>query len=159
MIYFKQTTDMAVHPYLLAGLAYLGYKSAYDWKVTSGRRDSAEQARLYAEGRTTAGPTRTDAPAGSSAHEFGLAVDLYPTVDKGRTVILDTNHPAFAERDAILQGNAFLNSNLQTDVVISSGPDRPHLQVRDWQKHKDWQNTAIACAAVTALVSLFLVTR
>lgn len=154
MIYVKRDVNMDVHPYLLAGMGYLGYKSAYDWKITSGRRTN--QAELYAIGRTP-GDTRpvvTDAPAGTSAHEFGLALDAYPTVDKGQTVILDTSHPAFAERDTLFAGNAFLAANLRTDVVISSGPDKPHIQVTDWQAHKDWHTSLIAVAAVTALVSL-----
>lgn len=157
MIYVQGSVDMRVHPYLLAGLAYLGYKSAYDWKVTSGVRSKAAQAALYAQGRTAPGPIVTDTL--DSAHVEGLAVDAYPTVDGGKTVILDTKHPAFAERDALFRSNDFLNSHLQTDVVISSGPDTPHIQVRDWQKHRNWQTTAIAVGAVTALVSLFLLTR
>lgn len=157
MIYVKRDVNMAVHPYLLAGLAYLGYKSTYDWKVTSGRRSPAEQAAIYAQGRTAPGTIRTDTL--DSAHVAGLALDVYPTVDEGKTIILDTSHPAFAERDALLRGNATLNKMVQTDVVISTGPDTPHMQVRDWQQHRNWQTTAIAVTAVTALVSLFLFTR
>jgi peptidoglycan L-alanyl-D-glutamate endopeptidase CwlK len=46
--------------------------------VTSGRRTMAEQAKLYAQGRTTHGAIVTKAPPGSSAHNFGYAVDLCP---------------------------------------------------------------------------------
>lgn len=44
--------------------------------VTAGYRDPAEQARLYAQGRTTPGAIVTNAPAGSSWHEYGLAFDV-----------------------------------------------------------------------------------
>ena len=42
----------------------------------SGHRDFAEQAKLYAQGRTTPGAIVTNANAGESAHNFGLAVDF-----------------------------------------------------------------------------------
>jgi hypothetical protein len=56
-------------------------------QIVSGYRSMSEQAALYAQGRTqseimarvskqgTAG-TVTDAPAGASAHNYGLAVDV-----------------------------------------------------------------------------------
>lgn len=157
MIYMKRDVDMRVHPYLLAGLAYLGYRSKYDWKVTSGRRTPEQQAAIYAEGRTTPGTARTDTL--DSPHVEGLAVDAYPTVDGGQTIILDLSHPAFAERDKLFRENSTLNRLLRTDVVISTGPDTPHIEVRDWKQHRNWQNTAIAVTAVTALVSIFLLTR
>jgi len=45
-------------------------------KVISSLRTYAEQAALYAKGRTAPGPIVTKAPAGWSNHNFGLAVDL-----------------------------------------------------------------------------------
>ena len=39
-------------------------------------RSSAEQARLYAQGRTTPGAIVTNAKPGSSYHEYGLAFDV-----------------------------------------------------------------------------------
>lgn len=159
MIYVKRDVDMDVHPYLLAGMAYLGYKSEYDWKITSGRRSPQAQSELYAAGRTMPGSVVTDAPVGTSAHEFGLAIDAYPTEDKGATIILDLGHPAFAERDLLFKRSGFLGTALDTSVVISSGPDTPHIQLRNWQKSKDWHTTLIAVGAVSALVSLFLLTR
>lgn len=147
------------HPYLWAAMGYLGYRSAYDWKVTSGVRDSAQQAALYAQGRTAPGPVVTDAPAGTSAHEYGLAIDAYPTIDGGASIVLDTAHPAFAERDRLLKESEFFSSNLQTDVKISSGVDVPHLQVRDWQTHKNWKATfdffVIGVSAAVALAYIF----
>jgi peptidoglycan L-alanyl-D-glutamate endopeptidase CwlK len=44
-------------------------------KVICGTRTSAEQTALYAQGRTTPGPIVTDAPAGYSNHNFGIAFD------------------------------------------------------------------------------------
>ena len=56
-------------------------------RVVSGRRTNTEQAALYSQGRTPyevahqvskqgAGGTVTDAPPGSSAHNYGLAIDV-----------------------------------------------------------------------------------
>jgi hypothetical protein len=44
--------------------------------VTQGLRTMKEQAALYAQGRTTPGPIVTNAPPGSSWHNFGLAFDV-----------------------------------------------------------------------------------
>jgi peptidoglycan LD-endopeptidase CwlK len=44
-------------------------------KATEGLRDFARQAELYAKGRTAPGSIVTNAPSGSSLHEFGCALD------------------------------------------------------------------------------------
>ena len=48
------------------------------WKffITDGFRSMAEQTALYAQGRTKAGKIVTNAKAGQSPHNFGLAVDM-----------------------------------------------------------------------------------
>jgi hypothetical protein len=45
-------------------------------RVTSGFRSFEEQDRLYAQGRTTAGPIVTNARGGESDHNFGKAFDI-----------------------------------------------------------------------------------
>lgn len=61
-----------------------------DAKVVSGYRSMEEQQRLYAKGRTPdevrrrvskkgTGGAVTDAPPGSSAHNYGLAIDVEGT--------------------------------------------------------------------------------
>lgn len=47
-------------------------------EVVQGLRNFADQAALYAKGRTEPGSIVTDAPPGHSWHEFGLAVDCVP---------------------------------------------------------------------------------
>lgn len=42
----------------------------------------AEQAALYAQGRTAPGKIVTQAPAGLSMHNYGLAVDIVLMIDK-----------------------------------------------------------------------------
>lgn len=48
------------------------------WAISDARRTMARQAEIYAQGRTKPGKIVTKAPPGSSAHNFGLAVDLWP---------------------------------------------------------------------------------
>jgi len=52
-----------------------------DVLVTCTLRSNEEQAQLYAQGRTSPGHIVTDAPAGKSAHNFGLAIDVVPMVN------------------------------------------------------------------------------
>jgi len=149
-----------VHPVLWMAMGYLGVRSTYDWKVTSGVRDSALQASLYAQGRDgDPRPVVTDAPPGTSAHEYGLAIDVYPTVDGGASIVTDYNHPAFAERDMLLKNNAFFAANLDTNVRISSGVDVPHVQLMNWHNMKTWKTQWAIFAGVGVLAILFVVTR
>jgi hypothetical protein len=48
-------------------------------KITDGYRTFAEQNKLYAQGRTTAGKIVTNAKGGQSYHNYGLAFDCYFT--------------------------------------------------------------------------------
>jgi peptidoglycan L-alanyl-D-glutamate endopeptidase CwlK len=45
-------------------------------RLAQGTRTWAEQNELYAKGRTTPGPKVTNAKAGQSIHNYGLAVDF-----------------------------------------------------------------------------------
>lgn len=50
-------------------------------ELLSGRRTYAEQTNLYAQGRTRVGSIITNARAGYSFHNFGLAIDFRVLVD------------------------------------------------------------------------------
>lgn len=76
-------------PFAQAVNYLLAYANYYQLNATivSGYRSMGEQATLYAQGRTQdevnrrvskqgTGGTVTDAPPGSSAHNYGLAVDV-----------------------------------------------------------------------------------
>jgi len=52
-----------------------------DLLVTSTYRDFESQTALYAQGRTTPGKVVTNAPAGSSFHNYKCAVDVVPLVN------------------------------------------------------------------------------
>ena len=47
-------------------------------RVVQGLRTFAQQQDLYEQGRTTAGKIVTDAKAGQSFHNYGLAIDILP---------------------------------------------------------------------------------
>ncbi|HEY3703686.1 MAG TPA: M15 family metallopeptidase [Terracidiphilus sp.] len=48
--------------------------------VVSGLRTAAQQDALFAQGRTAPGQVVTNAPAGHSMHNYGLAVDIVPYI-------------------------------------------------------------------------------
>lgn len=59
------------------------------FRITSVYRDPKEQQALYAKGRTTPGEIVTNAPPGSSYHEYCLAVDFTLVID-GKQLSWDT---------------------------------------------------------------------
>jgi peptidoglycan L-alanyl-D-glutamate endopeptidase CwlK len=70
-----------VHPVLAAKVRQLSdalQAEGITIRVVQGLRTYQEQAALYAQGRTAPGPKVTNAPAGSSYHNYGLAVDICP---------------------------------------------------------------------------------
>jgi len=55
--------------------------AGYDILVTCTLRSEAEQAALYAQGRTVPGAIVTNAKPGQSAHQYGLGMDIVPIVN------------------------------------------------------------------------------
>lgn len=58
-------------------------------RITQGLRSMEEQERLYAIGRITSGKKVTNAKAGQSIHNYGLAVDICLMIN-GKTASWDT---------------------------------------------------------------------
>lgn len=58
-------------------------------RITQGLRSFEEQEKLYAIGRITTGKKVTNAKAGQSIHNYGLAVDICLMID-GKTASWDT---------------------------------------------------------------------
>lgn len=50
-------------------------------KIAQGLRTWGEQAVLYSQGRTKPGPKVTNAKAGQSVHNYGLAIDIFLLID------------------------------------------------------------------------------
>jgi len=57
-------------------------KQNHNIRLTSGLRTFSEQTQIYNQGRTTGGGIVTNAKAGSSFHNYGLAFDIVDN-DKG----------------------------------------------------------------------------
>ncbi len=96
-------------------MAQLGYPVA----VTSGLRSAEEQARLFAQGRSTAGPIVTNAP--HSLHQEGRAADLAFVVD---------GKPSYGENlpwDVL--GKVAKEEGLEWGGDFKSLRDRPHVQM------------------------------
>jgi LAS superfamily LD-carboxypeptidase LdcB len=89
------------------------------FKITSGTRTFAEQARLYAQGRTAKGPKVTNARPGASWHNFGTAYDL--TLFSGKNPVWESKHYDTAGRIGEELGLEW--GGRWTRLV-----DRPHFQ-------------------------------
>ncbi len=87
-------------------------------RFLSGTRSYAEQAALYAQGRTTPGAKVTNAQAGYSNHNFGVAVDV--GIFKGKDYLPES--PAYAWLGPIGEGLGLKwGGRWKT-------PDRPHYE-------------------------------
>jgi len=59
--------------------------------ITQTMRSFAESDALYAQGRTKPGPIVTNAPGGSSYHNYGLALDFVIQKDGKESWVVDKN--------------------------------------------------------------------
>lgn len=88
-------------------------------RISQGLRTIAEQNALYAQGRTAPGKIVTNAPGGSSYHNYGLAIDLVQLVGSG--INWDFNYKLLepiAARYGIAWGGNF-----------KSIVDKPHFEI------------------------------
>lgn len=90
-----------------------------NFKITSGTRTFAEQAKLYAQGRTNGGPRVTNAKPGYSWHNFGTAYDL--TLFSGKNPVWESKHYDTAGRIGKELG-------LRWGGDFKSIVDRPHFE-------------------------------
>lgn len=101
-----------------------------DVLVTCTLRSDEEQAALYAQGRSAPGHIVTDAPAGKSAHNFGLAIDVVPLVN---------GKPDWNGHDPVWFTLGQLGQDAGLQWAGAPGfpfPEEPHFQ------HPDWRNLA-----------------
>ena len=95
--------------------------------ITSARRTIAVQNRLYRQGRTEPGNVVTNAPGGSSPHNFGCAVDVCPMDDRGN-LLWGSGNGTWAEigrigkQCGLVWGGDFRTLN-----------DRPHFESPGWK--------------------------
>jgi peptidoglycan L-alanyl-D-glutamate endopeptidase CwlK len=97
-------------------------------RVSQGLRTWQQQGLLYAQGRTEPGKIVTNARAGYSMHQFGLAVDIVPA---------DANFPTFVpdwdSMDSRWQQVLELaeTCQLREGAQWRTFPDRPHLYPKE----------------------------
>jgi peptidoglycan L-alanyl-D-glutamate endopeptidase CwlK len=78
---------------LAEALVLCGHLVGLNVQVSSARRTKAEQDALYSIGRTKPGKKVTNAKFGQSAHNYGLAIDVFvleKDVDTGKEVAVWT---------------------------------------------------------------------
>lgn len=110
---------------------FLDWKAActaagLDILVTSTLRTHAEQDALYAIGRTKVGRKVTNAKAGQSAHNFGLALDFVPLVN-GKPEWRGT-HPHWQ-----VAGKLAEKYGLEWAGNWTRFREFPHVQVPNWR--------------------------
>ena len=76
-----------------------------DIMVVTGLRTFAEQTRLFSQGRTTPGSVVTNARAGESYHNFGLAFDF--VVVKNGAAVWNQNHKDWIRFVEIAKAHGF----------------------------------------------------
>jgi peptidoglycan L-alanyl-D-glutamate endopeptidase CwlK len=109
-----------VRPYARA-LYFAARQHGITMHVISGLRTFDEQDALYAKGRTTRGPKVTNARAGHSTHNFGLAFDV--GVFEGSSYLADS--PKYKAL-----GVLGTDLGLEWGGKWTSFVDQPHYQLR-----------------------------
>ena len=117
----------------------VGFETDRKWIVTSGRRTMAQQRKIYAQGRTTPGSIVSNAPAGSSAHNFGLAADLAPLKEVGTEIDWNADRSLWNTMARIAVDHGLVaGANFRTIC------DLPHVEDKNWRVQRDkWKNGEI----------------
>lgn len=68
------------------------YKEGINVQISEGYRSNKRQNELYAQGRTKGGNVVTNAKAGQSWHNYGVAVDFFLTSKDGKKAIWTVNN-------------------------------------------------------------------
>lgn len=99
----------------------------YEYKAISGNRTWDEQAKLYAQGRTSPGKIVTKAKPGYSNHNFGLAVDM-GVFKSGK--YLDASNPSESEACHRRAAEIAEKYNIEWGGNWTSFKDYPHFEYR-----------------------------
>ncbi|TCI57922.1 M15 family peptidase [Exiguobacterium sp. SH5S13] len=98
-------------------------------RLTSGYRSADEQNALYAQGRSKPGQVVTNAKAGQSYHNYGLAVDFVIIHDNRADYDLSADHNKSGEPDWQELGELGKALGFEWGGDWRSFPDYPHLQM------------------------------
>lgn len=115
---FRKFIPVAQAEAALHGCTYVAIGGSRTWD---------EQNALYAKGRTAPGPKVTNARAGFSWHNFGIALDFGVFKD-GK--YLDESNPKLAEKVHRACGALASTYNLEWGGTWKNFTDLPHYQLR-----------------------------
>lgn len=93
------------------------------------RRSFAEQDDLYAQGRTKPGHIITNAKAGSSAHNYGLAFDGAPTIGGKPLWDEPLNGPHWTKYGQLARASGLIWGG--TWLTFKEGP---HIEMPNWKQ-------------------------
>lgn len=113
-------------------------QAGIDLLVTCTLRSLEEQAKLYAQGRTDPGHIVTNAKPGSSAHNYGLAIDVVPLIHGKPLWTFDVKNPGTVWSKV---GELGQSSGLEW----FGDPDSPFIEGCHFQIH-GWRNLIKAAA-------------
>lgn len=133
----KRNMKKGTHPVVRATALKVikqAYKEGINAQISEGYRSGARQNALYAQGRTRSGKIVTNARAGGSLHNYGVAIDYFLTSEDGRRAIWTVN--AKWRRVAAIAHSY----NMEWGGVWKSFVDYPHLQMLGGLTLKDFQN-------------------
>lgn len=105
-------------------LIELAKSEGIDITITQGLRTTAEQNKLYAQGRTAPGKKVTNAKGGYSYHNFGLAFDIAVVDDDGE---INWN----VDKRWLKVGQLGKSLGLEWGGDFKSFKDYPHFQMTD----------------------------
>ena len=106
--------------------------SGIPFRAVSYVRTFSEQARLYASGRTTPGPIRTNAKPGFSPHNYGLARDYM--LFRSGVPVNDPSDPLWLDFEAVVQ-----SVGLMTGRNFKGLCDAGHVQLKTWRQAVQWK--------------------
>jgi len=102
------------------------------WIITDGRRTMAAQRAIYAQGRTKPGKVVSNAPAGASAHNYGLAADLAPLMEM--TSQIDWAAPRSLWKQ---MANIAVEMGLTAGYYFRTIFDAPHVEDPRWKEQRE----------------------
>jgi peptidoglycan L-alanyl-D-glutamate endopeptidase CwlK len=124
------TLEPDFRPQVEALIAATENATGKKWAISDARRSMAQQATIYAQGRTKPGKVVSNAPPGSSAHNFGLAVDLWPLTAKG-----DFDWSA-SDKLFRVMANIAKEIGLTPGYYFSTIHDAPHVEHPRWRQQR-----------------------
>ena len=112
-------------------LAEVSAATGLTWVCYCGRRTMKEQADLYEKGRTKPGPKVTNAPPGSSAHNYGLGGDCGPLVTGGHDIWWDAPAAIWEKYGEICEKHYITWGGHFRGIV-----DKPHCEHPRWESER-----------------------